>query len=174
MQDVHQADRSSKGEGRRGGQGALTACGAVAIGVSLLGGVAGCSEPQQSVRRYQPAPTSRPSGQAQTFTETPTTENYEERAEAIRRVCNRKASTDLGRCWSDEAGRKQDPKFEARINLTITVSPEGAATEVKVLNPSSENRTLEQCVIDSAKSWTYPSGQTEVPVQCGFYLRPGV
>ena len=106
--------------------------------------------------------------------EKPSERRARERAEAIRRVCNRKASTDLGRCWSDEAGRKQDPKFEARINLTITVSREGSATEVKVLNPSSENRTLEQCVVDSAKSWTYPSGQTEVPVQCGFYLRPGV
>jgi outer membrane biosynthesis protein TonB len=174
MQDVHQADRSSKGEGRLGGRRPPAVCGAVAIGVSLLGGVAGCSEPQQSVRRYQPAPSARPSGQAQTYADTPTTENYEERAEAIRRVCNRKAGTDLGRCWSDEAGRKQDPKFEARVNLTITVSPGGSATDVKVLNPSSELRTLEQCIVDSAKSWTYPTGQTEVPVQCGFYLRPGV
>lgn len=147
--------------------------GAIAIGVLVLGGLSACAEPQQSVKRYQPAPVT-PRSSTPEVVETPSRENYEERAEAIRRVCNRKAGTELGRCWSDEAGRRKDPKFEARITVEITVSPGGSATAVKVLNPSSDQRTLEQCIIDSAMSWSYPDGQTEVPVQCPFFLRPGV
>jgi hypothetical protein len=147
--------------------------GAIAIGVLVLGGLSACAEPQQSVKRYQPDPVRRTAPTPEVV-ETPSRENYEERAEAIRRVCNRKASTDLGRCWSDEAGRRKDPRFEARVTIEITVAPSGSASAVKVLNSSGDLRTLEQCIIDSAKSWSYPDGQTEVPVQCPFFLRPGV
>ena len=60
---AHEADRSPSGtcrspEHRWRWRGGVAGWGAVALG-SLLG-AAGCAEPQQSVKRYQPAPTSRP------------------------------------------------------------------------------------------------------------------
>lgn len=148
--------------------------GAIAIGVLVLGGLSACAESQQSVKRYQPEPVRR-AATPEAVVETPAREDYRERADAVERVCKRKASTDLGRCWSDEAvNRRKDPKFEARLIIEITVSPGGSATAVKVLNPNREQSSLEQCVIDSAKSWTYPDGQSEAVVQCPFWLRPGV
>lgn len=152
----------------------LVGGGVIAIGVLVLGGLSGCAEPQQSVKRYQPDPVQRRAATPEVV-ETPVQEDYRERAEAIERVCKRKASTDLGRCWSDEAvTRRKDAKFEARLIIEITVSPGGQATAVKVLNPVADLRNLEQCIVDSAKSWTYPDGQKEAVVQCPFWLRPGV
>ena len=89
--------------------------GAIAIGVLVLGGLSACAEPQQSVKRYQPDPVQRRAATPE-VTETPVQEDYRERAEAIERVCKRKASTDLGRCWSDEAvtRRKRRPSLVQR------------------------------------------------------------
>lgn len=136
-------------------------------GVCLGAGLSGCAEENPSVR---PTPVrSRPAKPA--AVDTPTVENADDRAEGIRHVCNRKASTELSRCWSEEFDRTRNNKFSAQINVMLTVSPSGQAQEVEVLNPQPSRKELEQCVTESAKSWTFPSGQTVAPVQCSFFLQ---
>jgi len=139
-----------------------------------LAGAGGCAEEPKQVR-----PTPRPykaqtQTQAQTQTDTPTVENTEERAEEVRRVCNRKAttSTDLSRCWMEESERRGAKKFEVEVRLMLLVSPEGKAQEVNVLNSTAEFKQLEGCVADAVRGWSFPTGQTVAPAQCNFILRP--
>ena len=40
-----------------------------------------------------------------------------------------------------------------------------------LLNPQAGRKELEQCVTESAKSWSFPTGQTVSPVQCSFFLQ---
>jgi hypothetical protein len=103
--------------------------------------------------------------------DTPTVENADDRAEEIRRVCNRKASSELTRCWSEEYDRTKNRKFAAQVNVMLTISPSGQAQEVEVLGPKPELKEFEKCIVESARSWTYPTGQTVAPVQCDFFLQ---
>ena len=130
----------------------------------------GCAEEKQVVRQPPSAPYVKP---VQVQTDTPTVENAEDRAEDIRKVCSRKASTspDLGRCWMNESQRLGGKKFEAAFNVMLYVQPDGTVSETNLLNPAAERKELEQCVLDAIKSWPFPTGQTVAPVQCNFYLR---
>lgn len=141
------------------------------LGVGALG-LGGCADEPKQVR-----PTPRPYNRQSTEpvqTDTPTVENTEERGEEVRKVCSRKASTssDMSRCWMQEAERRGGKKFEAEVRVMLYVSPEGKATEVTVLNPNAEMSSLEACIVDAVKGWSYPSGQTVAPAQCSFHLRP--
>lgn len=129
---------------------------------------AGCAEDKPTVRQTAPLRV-RPS--KPTFQETPTLENADDRAEDVRRICNRKASTELPRCWSDEVERTNNKQLTVSVKLMITVSPEGKAIDVTVLEPVPAQATLEKCVADAAAGWIYPTGQTASPVQCNFFLR---
>lgn len=137
------------------------------LGMTLGAGLAGCAEENPSVRptpvRARPAP--------QKAVDTPTVENAEDRAEEIRRVCNRKANTELPRCWSEEFDRTKNRKFSTQIDVMLTISPDGRAQDVEVLSPKPERKEIEQCVAESARSWSFPSGQTVAPVQCSFFLQ---
>jgi hypothetical protein len=137
------------------------------LGGAVLGG---CSEEPQQVR-----PTSRPyTKPAAVQVDTPTVENSEERGEDVRKVCSRKAQTspDMSRCWMEESERRGNRKFDAELRLALLISPDGKAQEVKVLNPKPEFKDLEACMIEAVKGWSYPTGQTMVPAQCNFFLRP--
>lgn len=98
-------------------------------------------------------------------------ENAEDRAESVRRVCQRKASSDLPLCWSAEVDRSKNRKLEARIGIMLSVSPQGKADKVDVISPQPELSHLEQCVVDAARSWSYPDGTATALVRCDFYLR---
>lgn len=98
-------------------------------------------------------------------------ENAQDRAESVRRVCQRKASSDLPLCWSAEVDRSKNRKLEARIGIMLSVSPQGKADKVDVISPQPELSNLEQCVVDAARSWSYPDGTATALVRCDFYLR---
>jgi hypothetical protein len=157
------AEKSSMGNlGPRGGA-VVRALAFVFLGASL----GACADDKPAVR---PTPSrARPSKPVQV--DTPTVENAEDRAEEIRRVCNRKASSELPRCWSEEFDRTKNKKFVGNVNVMLTISPSGEAQDVEVLNPKPELKEFEKCVADAARSWTYPSGQTVAPVQCDFFLQ---
>lgn len=138
------------------------------LGACLGAGLMGCAEDKPSVRPPT-AVRSRPAQQG--AIETPTVENAEERAEEIRRVCNRKASTELPRCWSEEFDRTKNRKFSTQIDVMLTISPDGRAQDVEVLSPKPDRKEIEQCVAELAKGWSFPSGQTVSPVQCSFFLQ---
>lgn len=129
----------------------------------------GCSEAPPTVK---PTPKPYTKQEAPAY-ETPTVENTEERAAEVRKVCARKAQTgtDISRCWSEEATRNGGKKFETEIRIFMLVAPNGTVQEANVLNPS-ERKELDACVLESARGWSYPSGQTVTPVQCNFFLRP--
>lgn len=137
-----------------------------------ISGLAGCAEEPKQVRKA-PQPY-RAAARTETQTETPTVENSEERGEEVRKVCSRKAqtSTDISRCWMEESERRGAKKFEVEVKLMLLVSPDGRAQEINVLNSNADFKQLEACVIDAVKGWSFPTGQTVVPAQCNFYLRP--
>ncbi len=146
------------------GSGALLLC----LG---LFGLSGCATDEPQQKRSTPrAYKNQTPGQ----TDTPTVENTEERGEDIRKVCTRKAQTssDMSRCWMSESERRGAKKFEVEIRVMLLVSPEGKAQEVNVLNPQAEYKDLEACIVDTVKSWDFPTGQTVAPAQCNFLLRP--
>jgi len=130
----------------------------------------GCAE-EAKVVRQPPAPAYVKPAPVQT--DTPTVENAEERAEDIRKVCNRKATTspDLGRCWQAESERIGGKKFEAQFRLMLYVQPDGTVSDLNILNPQDERKDLEKCVMEAVKSWPFPTGQTVSPVQCNFFMR---
>lgn len=129
----------------------------------------GCSEAPPTVK---PTPKPYTKQEAPAY-ETPTVENTEERAAEVRKVCTRKAATgsDISRCWSEESTRNGGKKFEAEIRIFMLITPGGTVQEANVLN-GGERKELESCVLEAARSWSYPSGQTVTPVQCNFFLRP--
>ncbi len=98
-------------------------------------------------------------------------ENAAERADAVSRVCKRKASSDLPTCWSAEVERTKNRKLEARIGLMLRITPDGKAEQVDVVSPQPELQSLEQCVADAARGWIYPEGTATATVRCDFNLR---
>jgi TonB family protein len=62
-------------------------------------------------------------------------------------------------------------KFEAQVSLLIVVAPDGKAQEVKVVSSSAKSRDLETCLVEAARSWSYPEGKVAAPVHCSFYLK---
>lgn len=159
---MHDTAAKLKSITTRGGTGVLAIW-----GVCLGAGLFGCAEDKPAVR---PTPLQARAAKPAAV-DTPTVENAEERAEEIRRVCNRKANTELPRCWSDEYDRTKNRKFSAQIDVMLTISPSGQAQDVEVLSPRPERKEIEQCVAELARGWTFPSGQTVAPVQCSFFLQ---
>jgi hypothetical protein len=98
-------------------------------------------------------------------------ENAQDRAEAVNRVCHRKASSDLPSCWSAEVDRTKNRKLEARIGVMLTISPQGKAEKVDLISTQPELHSLEQCVVEAARSWSYPDGTATALVRCDFFLR---
>ncbi len=143
------------------------------LGCVLLLGLFGCGDKTPQTRSSYP----NSSGKrlAQTKDTGPgyveQTENAEDRAETVRRVCTRKASSDLPQCWSDEAERKKNRKFETRIGLMLSISPQGKAEKIDVVSPQPEMNELERCVVDAARTWNFPDGATTAVVRCDFFLR---
>ncbi len=135
----------------------------------LAAGLYGCAETKDE-SRPNPAPM-RVRQAKPAAVDTPTVENADDRSEEIRRVCNRKASVELPRCWSEEYDRSKDRKFKGNVDVVLTISPSGQAQDVEVLNPNAEHKEFEKCVTDAARGWSYPSGQTVSPVQCHFFLQ---
>lgn len=151
----------------------------VGLGGVLLAAVvlsAGCDEKSPQTR--QSTASLRSSGKSGgTVQQAPgggyveSSENAQDRAEAVRRVCQRKASSDLPSCWSAEVDRTKNRKLEARIGLMLSVSPAGKAEKVEVISPVAEQQTIEQCVADAARGWSYPDGTETATVRCDFFLR---
>ncbi len=85
-----------------------------------------------------------------------------ERADAIERLFARKAA-ELQSCWSDEYEKNHDRKLEGDVTVQLHISPAGKAEEVKVLQSSIKNPSIENCVVQAVASWSFPDGQTSVP-----------
>jgi hypothetical protein len=98
-------------------------------------------------------------------------ENAAERGEAIRRVCTRKMSSELPTCWSAEVERTKNRKLEVNIGVMLTISPAGKAEKVEVLSPKPDQQSLEQCVVDAVRNWSFPEGTETASMQCHFFLR---
>jgi hypothetical protein len=98
-------------------------------------------------------------------------ENAAERGEAIRRVCTRKMSSELPICWSAEVERTKNRKLEVNIGVMLTISPAGKAVSVDVLSPKPDQQSLEQCVVDAVRNWSFPEGTETASMQCHFFLR---
>lgn len=95
---------------------------------------------------------------------------HQDRIDEITRLCARKANTAVVRCWNDEYMRT-GKKFEAHVTLMIVVSPAGTAEQVRVVSSTARSRELEECLVQEARSWSYPEGKVSAPVNCSFFLR---
>lgn len=100
----------------------------------------------------------------------------QERVEEIERICSRKAASTVPRCWALEYEAAKDKvaarKLEAQITLMIIVAPDGRAQEIKVVGRSGGGgKSLEDCLVEEARSWGYPEGKVAAPVYCSFYLK---
>ncbi|MBL8633673.1 MAG: hypothetical protein JNM40_10645 [Myxococcales bacterium] len=98
-------------------------------------------------------------------------ENATERSAAVERFCKRKASIEPINCWMAEVERTHNRKLDARIALMLYITPDGRAEKVEVSSPQPELQSLEQCVADAARSWSYPEGTSNATVRCDFHLR---
>ena len=85
-----------------------------------------------------------------------------ERSDAIERLFARKAG-ELQSCWADEYERNHDRKLEGDVTVQLHISPAGKPEEVKVLQSSIKNSSIENCVVHAVASWSFPDGQTTVP-----------
>ena len=85
-----------------------------------------------------------------------------ERHDAIERTFARKAQ-ELQSCWTDEYEKTHNRKLEGDVTLQIRVSPQGSATDVKVLNTTIKSANIEQCVVTAVSGWSFPEGQATVP-----------
>ncbi|MCS6915028.1 MAG: AgmX/PglI C-terminal domain-containing protein [Myxococcales bacterium] len=94
----------------------------------------------------------------------------QDRIDEITRLCARKANTAVVRCWNEEYMRT-GKKFEAHVTLMIVVSPAGTAEQVRVVASTSKSKDLQECLIQEARSWSYPEGKVSAPVNCSFFLR---
>lgn len=93
-----------------------------------------------------------------------------DRIDEINRLCQRKAGIAVPRCWNDEYQRT-GKKFEAQVTLMIVVNAAGTAEDVKVIGSTAKSKELEACLMDQARTWSYPEGKVSVPVNCSFFLR---
>ncbi len=94
-----------------------------------------------------------------------------DRIDEIRRICMRKANSAVPACWSREYERTHNQKMTAQVTLQIVVAPGGTAQEVRVIAEKGGSKELDQCLVDEAKSWTYPEGTMPAPVECTFFLQ---
>jgi TonB family protein len=85
-----------------------------------------------------------------------------ERSDAIERLFARKAA-ELQSCWTDEYEKNHDRKLEGDVTVQLHISPAGKPEEVKVLQSSIKNSSIENCVVHAVASWSFPDGQTTVP-----------
>lgn len=85
-----------------------------------------------------------------------------DRADAIERLFARKTA-ELQSCWADEYDRNHDRKLEGDVTVQLNISAAGKADEVKVLQSSIKNNSIESCVVRAVGGWTFPDGQTSVP-----------
>lgn len=142
-------------------------------GSALLASLVGCSAGTQEAR---------PSGQGGSVggaavtaegggAPAPAGTDEIDRMEEVRRVCARKASSAMARCWNQEFERTRNRKLEAQVEVLIMVSPGGTAESVKVIGNAGGSKELEACVAEEVRGWTYPEGRTATPVNCRFFLR---
>lgn len=94
-----------------------------------------------------------------------------DRMDAVRRVCARKANSSMPRCWNAEYERTHNRKIEAQVEVLIVVSPGGTAEDVKVIGNQGSSAEMTACVAEEVRSWTYPEGTRSTPVNCRFVLR---
>lgn len=85
-----------------------------------------------------------------------------ERQDAIERLFARKAQ-ELQDCWSKEYDKTHDRKLEGDLTIQMMVTPDGKATDVKILKSTMNNADIESCVTQQVGTWDFPTGQATVP-----------
>ena len=69
---------------------------------------------------------------------------------------------------------KKDEELAGRIALTWTIGPSGKVTKVEVKANTTGSSELERCVVEEAKSWSFPAlgGTQTITVTYPFEFRP--
>jgi hypothetical protein len=88
-----------------------------------------------------------------------------EHHDAVERTFARK-TTELNDCWTREYEKNHDRKLEGDLTVQMTVTPEGKATDVKVIKSTMNNPSVESCVAQTVGGWSFPEGHASMP-----YLR---
>lgn len=85
-----------------------------------------------------------------------------ERQDAIERVFARKTA-ELQDCWTKEYEKTHDRKLEGDLSIQMAVTPQGQATNVKILKSTLNNADIESCVTQQIGTWNFPEGSATVP-----------
>jgi TonB family protein len=134
------------------------------IGVIAVFAMAACAGSNEESRTTTTAPTPR---HEET---TPAGGGIDaEHHEAVERVLARKIP-ELQSCWQDEYEKTKNRKLEGNVSLMVVVSPAGKASKVDILESTLKAPAIENCVVATVRSWSFPEGKDEVPVRKTVHL----
>ena len=91
-----------------------------------------------------------------------------EKMEEVTRLLDRKRPA-VSRCLTMVVDNKELPKgSRGKMTLGITISTAGKATNVKVIQASLENKTLESCVIEKVQEIQFPDLPSQYETTYGY------
>src|SRR4051794_3849142 len=92
-----------------------------------------------------------------------------ERQDAIERLFTRKAG-DLQACWAEEYEKTHNRKLEGNVTLQLNIDAAGKPGDVKILQTTLANPSVESCVIKAVSAWQFPEGNASIPVNRTVHL----
>ena len=94
-----------------------------------------------------------------------------EQNDAIDALFKRKA-TQLQRCWQEEYARTQNRKLEGDITLSMLISRDGKAGDIKIVQSTLGVAAVDQCAVAEVATWSFPEGQMAAPYRRTVHLGP--
>jgi hypothetical protein len=76
------------------------------------------------------------------------------------------------KCYQDVLNEKKDRNFEGSVRVLISIGTNGAATAVKPMGGTLNDKEVETCLVSTLKSFEYPELTQPGDVQYEFRFRP--
>ena len=58
-------------------------------------------------------------------------------------------------------GLKRDPNLRGRVRFQFRIAPDGHVSIVRVVNSGLRSKRVEDCFVEAARAWTFPSSATQ-------------
>jgi hypothetical protein len=76
------------------------------------------------------------------------------------------------RCYNEVLNEKHDRAFKGNVSLLITIQPNGAASEVQVVNSTLNNKEVHDCLIEKIKNFEFPQIEQAGTLQYVYRFEP--